>query len=209
MWICEDKLPEARTPGELSNRSTFFAGLFKLNQDRISVRCRCCAFDQVRCSVLFAPTSVLAPGNSKAMIARRTLTGAVLRLRQSGSYIGGADKALCSPSLKRFDCVENHRRRIHKQFSTTTATGSPETEEKVSITFVEVDGTERKVQGTLGKHLLDVAHENNIDLEGACGGELACSTCHLIFEQHIYDQLDPKEDDEDDMLDMALALTDT
>lgn len=82
-------------------------------------------------------------------------------------------------------------------------------EETVSITFVEPDGTERSVQAEVGKHLLEIAHDNNIDLEGACGGELACSTCHLIFEQDVYDQLPPKEDDEEDMLDMALALTDT
>ena len=44
---------------------------------------------------------------------------------------------------------------------------------------------------------------------GACGGELACSTCHLIFPQDIYDTLDPMEDDEEDMLDLAFELTET
>lgn len=44
---------------------------------------------------------------------------------------------------------------------------------------------------------------------GACGGELACATCHLIFEKDIYDTLPEKEDEEDDMLDLAFELTDT
>lgn len=44
---------------------------------------------------------------------------------------------------------------------------------------------------------------------GACGGELACATCHLIFEKEIYDTLPEKEDEEDDMLDLAFELTDT
>ena len=44
---------------------------------------------------------------------------------------------------------------------------------------------------------------------GACGGELACSTCHLIFEKEIYDTLPEKEDDEDDMLDLAMEVTET
>jgi len=57
--------------------------------------------------------------------------------------------------------------------------------------------------------LLDVAHDNNIELEGACGGELACATCHLIFEQDMYDTLPEKLDEEDDMLDLAYELTDT
>jgi ferredoxin-2, mitochondrial len=44
---------------------------------------------------------------------------------------------------------------------------------------------------------------------GACGGELACATCHLIFEQTMYDTLPLKEPEEDDMLDLAFELTDT
>jgi len=44
---------------------------------------------------------------------------------------------------------------------------------------------------------------------GACGGELACSTCHLIFEKEIYDTLPEKEDEEDDMLDLAFEVTET
>jgi ferredoxin len=46
-------------------------------------------------------------------------------------------------------------------------------------------------------------------LLGACGGELACSTCHLIFEQSIYDTLPEKEEEEDDMLDLAMEVTET
>ena len=46
-------------------------------------------------------------------------------------------------------------------------------------------------------------------LLGACGGELACATCHLIFEKEIYDTLPAKEDEEDDMLDLAFELTET
>ena len=44
---------------------------------------------------------------------------------------------------------------------------------------------------------------------GACGGELACATCHLIFESEVYDTLPEKLDEEDDMLDLAFELTDT
>jgi ferredoxin len=46
-------------------------------------------------------------------------------------------------------------------------------------------------------------------MTGACGGELACSTCHLIFEQHIYDSLPAMEDEEEDMLDLAFEVTKT
>jgi ferredoxin-2, mitochondrial len=79
----------------------------------------------------------------------------------------------------------------------------------VPITFIESDGKERLVQAEIGKHLLDVAHDNHVDLEGACGGELSCSTCHLIFESNIYNKLPPKLDDEQDMLDLAFGVTET
>jgi ferredoxin len=74
---------------------------------------------------------------------------------------------------------------------------------------MEADGTEKTVDAQVGQHLLDVAHNNNIELEGACGGELACSTCHLIFEQDVYDQLPEMESEEEDMLDLAFEVTDT
>ena len=44
---------------------------------------------------------------------------------------------------------------------------------------------------------------------GACGGELACSTCHLVFDQEVYDDLPTKTDEEEDMLDLAFELTET
>jgi len=39
--------------------------------------------------------------------------------------------------------------------------------------------------------------------------ELACATCHLIFDKEMYDTLSEKEPEEDDMLDLAMELTDT
>lgn len=95
-----------------------------------------------------------------------------------------------------------------------TSTATSDTPLAVPITFIEEDADgssarEIEVQAVVGKHLLDAAHDNNVELEGACGGELACSTCHLVFEQEIYDKLPPKTDDEDDMLDLAFSVTET
>ena len=47
-------------------------------------------------------------------------------------------------------------------------------------------------------------------MEGACGGSCACSTCHVIVEdQEYYDKIPEPDDDENDMLDLAFALTET
>ena len=82
-------------------------------------------------------------------------------------------------------------------------------QETVSFTYIDPTGEEFPVEAEMGKHLLDVAHDNNIELEGACGGELACSTCHLVFEEKIFEKLPPMSEEEEDMLDLAFELTDT
>jgi ferredoxin len=47
------------------------------------------------------------------------------------------------------------------------------------------------------------------ELEGACEGTLACSTCHCIFTKEMFEKLEPPDEEELDMLDLALGLTDT
>ena len=44
---------------------------------------------------------------------------------------------------------------------------------------------------------------------GACGGELACSTCHCVLDQAVYDTLPAPTEEEEDMLDLAWGLTET
>eukprot|EP00971_Amphidinium_carterae_P137370 2722124-Amphidinium_carterae.1 len=47
------------------------------------------------------------------------------------------------------------------------------------VTFISHDGeTSWEVQAKDGESLLEVAHNHDIEIEGACGGECACSTCH-------------------------------
>jgi ferredoxin-2, mitochondrial len=80
----------------------------------------------------------------------------------------------------------------------------------VNLTFKLPDGTTRRtVQARIGESLLQTAHRNEIDLEGACEGVCACSTCHLIFPADVYKSLEEPSEDEEDMLDMAFGLTET
>lgn len=58
-----------------------------------------------------------------------------------------------------------------------------------------------------GESLLEVAHNNGIDLEGACESSLACSTCHVILDQPTYDSLEEPCEEEEDLLDLAYGLT--
>lgn len=77
------------------------------------------------------------------------------------------------------------------------------------MTFIERDGTRRVVDAPLGLSVLEIAHRNDIDLEGACEGSLACSTCHIIVEPDWFDMLPDPTEDEEDMLDLAFGLAET
>lgn len=59
-----------------------------------------------------------------------------------------------------------------------------------------------------GTTILDAALDNNIKIDHNCGGNCACSTCHIIVEEG-FDTLSEVTEDEEDMLDEAEELTDT
>jgi len=77
------------------------------------------------------------------------------------------------------------------------------------MVFIEAGGAPRTVDAPAGQSLLRIAHDNDIDIEGACEGAMACSTCHVVVAADWYDRLDPPTEDEEDMLDLAFSLTRT
>ena len=81
--------------------------------------------------------------------------------------------------------------------------------ETIKVTFILKDGSKKIVDAPLGLSLLEVAHSNDIDLEGACEGSLACSTCHVIVDSAFFDKLPESLEEEEDMLDLAFGLTHT
>jgi 2Fe-2S ferredoxin len=77
------------------------------------------------------------------------------------------------------------------------------------MTFIERDGTSREVDAPLGLSVLEIAHKHGVDIEGACEGSLACSTCHVIVDAEWFKKLETPTEDEEDMLDLAFGLTRT
>ena len=75
--------------------------------------------------------------------------------------------------------------------------------------FVERDGTRREVDAPVGLSVLEIAHKHGVDLEGACEGSLACSTCHVVVDTEWIELLKEPTEDEEDMLDLAFGLTQT
>lgn len=77
------------------------------------------------------------------------------------------------------------------------------------MTFIERDGTRKEVESPAGYSVLEIAHKHGVDIEGACEGSLACSTCHVIVDAEWYAKLAQPTEDEEDMLDLAFGLTAT
>jgi ferredoxin, 2Fe-2S len=94
-----------------------------------------------------------------------------------------------------------------------SGTATMETSENaVEVTFLPDSKTVQFEDGKLpykdhGKKqsILDVALNNGIRLDHACGGNNACTTCHVWVKEGA-ENLSEMEDDEADRLDMAADL---
>ena len=85
-----------------------------------------------------------------------------------------------------------------------------------TITYILPDKTVRQVQVNPDKipygptglpgSVLNIALGNGIDLEHACGGVCACSTCHVIVKEGL-ESCNEGTDDEFDQLEEAPAIT--
>ena len=78
-----------------------------------------------------------------------------------------------------------------------------------NLIFIDRDGNEKTVEAPVGDTILQIAHANDIDIEGACEGCMACSTCHIVVDADWYKKLPPPSEDEEDMLDLAYGVRPT
>ncbi len=62
------------------------------------------------------------------------------------------------------------------------------------------------VDAKKGQSVCDVLLENDIPIEHACDQVCACTTCHVIVREG-FNNLEPSDENEDDMLDKAWGLT--
>ena len=78
------------------------------------------------------------------------------------------------------------------------------------ITFKGRDGAGREINDVPENWtLLQICRSYGIDIEGACEGNMACATCHIVIDDDWYQRLDPPTEDEEDMLYLAYGLTQT
>ena len=79
-----------------------------------------------------------------------------------------------------------------------------------SITFIEHDGNEHKVDIEEGQSLMQAALDNSVPgVDADCGGECACGTCHVIIDKGWASVLGDATETEVQMLDMTPEKADT
>ena len=75
----------------------------------------------------------------------------------------------------------------------------------VAITFVK-GAVSKKVDAEVGKTLLQVAEENQVEIVGACGGSCACGSCHVYIDEETLKKIEPAKEEEEDVLDVVFDL---
>jgi len=78
-----------------------------------------------------------------------------------------------------------------------------------TINFIKPGGSAHAVSVDEGTTLMEAGRDNNMGIEGTCGGSLSCATCHVILSDEDYAKVGAPSDDEMDMLDLAFGVTPT
>ena len=75
------------------------------------------------------------------------------------------------------------------------------------ITYIEQNGNERTVDVPVGWSVMEGAVKNRVPgIDADCGGACACATCHVYVDPAWEDNLPPREEMEQSMLDFALEV---
>ena len=104
---------------------------------------------------------------------------------------------LLRQSLRKFCDIKDVDNKVQKKINV---------EEEVKVIYVSKDGHRTEVKGQVGDNAMYLAHDHNIEIEGACEASLACCTCHVYVDPQFYNKLPQPKEEEEDMLDMAPFL---
>jgi 2Fe-2S ferredoxin len=77
------------------------------------------------------------------------------------------------------------------------------------VTFMAFNGGERSVEVPEGTSLMRAATDNNVaGIDGDCGGNCACATCHVYIDPHWRELVGERNPAEEDMLNCVAELRD-
>ena len=79
----------------------------------------------------------------------------------------------------------------------------------MKIKVTDREGKRYELEGDSNSTLMEILRDAGLDIEAACGGCCACATCHVYVNDKWLDKINPKDDDEESMLDQAFDVKET
>ena len=77
-----------------------------------------------------------------------------------------------------------------------------------SIIVVDRDGSEQTLEAKSGHKVMEIIRDAGMNIEAACGGCCACPTCHVYVDGEWLGKLAAADEEETDMLDLAMDVKD-
>ena len=71
------------------------------------------------------------------------------------------------------------------------------------------DGNVHDLEAQKGSTIMEIIRDAGLDIEAACGGCCACATCHVYISENWVKRINPKDEDEESMLDQAFDVRNT
>ena len=79
----------------------------------------------------------------------------------------------------------------------------------MKIRVTDREGNKHELEGDTSSTLMEIIRDAGLDIEAACGGCCACATCHVYVDEKWLNKIDPKDDEEESMLDQAFDVKNT
>ena len=76
------------------------------------------------------------------------------------------------------------------------------------IIVTDRDGVDHELEGKEGWKVMEIIRDAGLPIEATCGGCCACATCHVYVDSDWQDKLNAADEEEADMLDLALDVQD-
>ncbi len=79
----------------------------------------------------------------------------------------------------------------------------------MKILVTDGHGVEHEVEAQDGWTIMEIIRDAGLPIKAECGGSCVCATCHVLVDDEWFAKLPEKNEEEIDMLDLALEVFDT
>ena len=78
----------------------------------------------------------------------------------------------------------------------------------MKIHVTDRDGGEHELEATNGWRVMEIIRAAGLPITAECGGACACATCHVYVDPDWMNRVEPRGEEENDMLDLAFEVQD-